>query len=57
MSSTLTPEQWQQVRALFEAALDRDPPDAAAWAAREARHDAMVRDEVLSLLQNLSRAG
>jgi hypothetical protein len=57
MADTLTPEQWQNVRALFEAALERDPPDAAAWAAREARHDALVRDEVLSLLQHHSRAG
>jgi hypothetical protein len=57
MSETLTPDQWQQVRALFEAALEREPPDAAAWAQREARHDAQVRDEVLSLLQHHSRAG
>lgn len=53
----MTPEQWLRVRALFEAALDRDPDEAAAWAERQAADDAPVRDEVLSLLQHHSRAG
>jgi predicted Ser/Thr protein kinase len=53
----MTGERWQRVRALFEAALERDPADAESWAAREAQDDAEVRDEVLSLLRNHSRAG
>src|SRR5205085_1933055 len=53
----MTPEQWQRVRALFEAALDRGPSDAASWAMREAADDDLVRAEVLSLLAHHSRAG
>jgi predicted Ser/Thr protein kinase len=53
----MTAEHWQRVRALFEAALDRDPADAESWVAHEAADDALVRAEVLSLLRNHSRAG
>ena len=51
----MTPH-WQQVRDLFEAALDEAPGDADAWLrARGAESD--VRREVLSLLDHHSRAG
>jgi predicted Ser/Thr protein kinase len=54
----MTAEQRRRVRDLFEAALDREPAaDAAQWVAREAADDAAVRDEVVSLLANHSRAG
>jgi predicted Ser/Thr protein kinase len=53
----MTADQWHRVRALFEAALDRDPATAAAWVAGEAGDDPTVRDEALSLLQSHSRAG
>ena len=49
--TTLTPDQWQRVRALFEAALDRDPRDVPSWLGREAAGDGAFRAEVLSLLQ------
>lgn len=48
--------QWQRVRELFEAALDRDPSTVAAWLDREAA-DGDVRAEVVSLLQHHARAG
>ena len=48
--------QWQQVRDLFEAALEEAPADADAWLrARGAGSD--VRRDVLSLLDHHSRAG
>jgi predicted Ser/Thr protein kinase len=53
----MTPDQQRRVRDLFEAALDcadRDRPD---WVAEHAAADPTVRDEVLSLLDHLSRAG
>ncbi len=53
----LTPAQWQRVRELFEAAVDKNPSEAAAWLDREAADDAAVRAEALSLLQHHSRAG
>jgi protein kinase-like protein len=52
----MTPDQWQRVRSIFEAAVDRDPADVAAWL-DEQRLDRDVRDEVLSLLAHHSRAG
>jgi predicted Ser/Thr protein kinase len=55
--TSLSAEQWRRVRALFESALDRDAGDVSSWLEREAPDDAAVRAEVLSLLQNHSRAG
>ena len=53
----LTAAQWRRVRDLFEAALDRNPGEAAEWLAREAGDDPLVGAEALSLLQHHSRAG
>jgi protein kinase-like protein len=53
----MTSHQQRRVAELFEAAVDRDPVDAAAWVAREASGDPAVRDEVLSLLAHHARAG
>ena len=47
---------WQQVRDLFEAALEEAPADVDAWLrARDA--DSGVRREVVSLLEHHTRAG
>jgi hypothetical protein len=47
---------WQQVRNLFEAALEEAPADVEAWLrARDA--DSGVRREVVSLLEHHTRAG
>ena len=47
---------WQQVRELFEAALEEAPADADAWL-RARGADSDVRREVVSLLDHHSRAG
>jgi len=53
----MTPDQQRRVRDLFEAALDREGPDARQWLEQAATDDPAVRDEVLSLLGHHSRAG
>ncbi len=50
------PDYWTQVRALFEAAVDRDPDDISRWLDRQDASDA-VKAEVRSLLAHHSRAG
>ncbi len=42
-------DRWQAVRALFERAIDEQPPDLAAWLDGQAEVDWQVREEVLSL--------
>jgi aminoglycoside phosphotransferase (APT) family kinase protein len=54
---TLNSAQWRRVRSLFEASVDRDPASLPEFIASEASDDPAVRDEVLSLLTNHSRAG
>jgi len=50
----MTPAPWQQVREIFEAALDESDPQA--WLERQVL-DSEVRREVASLLDHHSRAG
>jgi predicted Ser/Thr protein kinase len=52
----MTPDQWRQVRDLFERALDRPAADLDAWLAREAG-DPAIAAEVRSLLTHHTRAG
>ena len=52
----MTPERWRRARELFEEALDRNPPDLAAWVNAHTS-DADIRAEVLSLADHHSRAG
>jgi len=49
--------RWQQVRELFERALEKEPPDMAAWLDREGVADEQLRSEVLSLLDHHRSAG
>ena len=46
----MTTQQWQLVKELFEAALERDDEDPAAFLAEACPDDREVRDEVQSLL-------
>jgi serine/threonine protein kinase/Flp pilus assembly protein TadD len=46
----VTTQQWQLVKELFEAALERDDEDAAAFLAQACPEDVEVRTEVESLL-------
>lgn len=52
----MSPEEWRQVRELFEAALDEAPPDPHEWL-RERKAASAIRNEVVSLLEHHSRAG
>jgi len=49
-ASNVTTQQWQLVKELFEAALERDDEDPAAFLAEACPDDREVRDEVQSLL-------
>jgi serine/threonine protein kinase/Flp pilus assembly protein TadD len=46
----ITPERWQQVKQLFQAALERAPAERAAWLAEACADDHSLRAEVESLL-------
>jgi eukaryotic-like serine/threonine-protein kinase len=46
----MTPEQWQRVKYLFEAALDHSQADRVAFLTEACPEDDTVRDEVQSLL-------
>jgi serine/threonine protein kinase len=54
---SMTHDQWQRVRELFERALEGEPRDLGAWLDREAGDDAVVRAEAASLLRHHSAAG
>src|SRR5581483_6750029 len=50
MSERVAPERWQQIEALYHAALERPPAKRRAWLAAHCAHDAELRREVESLL-------
>jgi Tol biopolymer transport system component len=50
------PERWQRIEALFDAALDRDPDDRAAFLAAACGSDDTLRGEVEALLQHAPAA-
>jgi serine/threonine-protein kinase len=45
-------ERWQQIDALFQAALERDPAERDAWLREACQGDSDLRREVASLLAN-----
>jgi predicted Ser/Thr protein kinase len=51
----LTPERWQKVTELFDAALARDAEERPAFLARQCGDDEALRDEVASLLDSHAR--
>jgi serine/threonine protein kinase/tetratricopeptide (TPR) repeat protein len=53
----LTPEQWENVKTLFEAALEKAPPQRAAFLAAAGTQDPDVRQEVERLLASHGEAG
>lgn len=55
-AQSVTPEQRQRARELFEAALEHEPANLVTWL-ESAAPDSAVRDEVQSLLDHHSRAG
>ncbi|MBV9301283.1 MAG: tetratricopeptide repeat protein [Acidobacteriaceae bacterium] len=52
----LTPQQWENVKALFEIALEKSPPERTAFLA-EASPDSLVRREVERLLAHHVESG
>src|SRR5437867_9372049 len=53
----MTPERWQQIKALFETARQQRPDDRAAWLAASCGDDHALRTEVVRLLAADDRAG
>jgi hypothetical protein len=52
LEGAVTPERWGRVKALFHAALEKDPVDRAAFLKSSCGDDAEVRAEVQSLLES-----
>jgi serine/threonine protein kinase len=50
MSERMGPQRWQQIEALYHAALEREPAERAAWLAARCGDDADLRREVETLL-------
>jgi eukaryotic-like serine/threonine-protein kinase len=53
----MTPERWQQVKELFNAALERDPAERDAFLAEACAGDRALREEVASLLAEEEQLG
>ena len=53
----MTPERWQQITNIFEAALRRDAADRPAFLAEACSGDAALRAEVEAMLSSHERAG
>jgi non-specific serine/threonine protein kinase/serine/threonine-protein kinase len=53
----MTPDQWQQVKALWQAALERAPHQRAAFLAEACAGDGALQREVASLLASYEQAG
>ena len=49
-AAPLSPERWQQVEQIFQAALELEPAARAAYLAQACGHDAALRQEVEALL-------
>ncbi len=53
----MTPEHWQQVKAVFQQTLERDSSERAAWLAQACVGDDALRGEVEKLLAGYEQAG
>src|SRR5205809_1168536 len=53
----MTPERWQRVKEIFQAALDRAPAERAAFVSRECGEDEVLLQEVSSLVSSHERTG
>jgi serine/threonine protein kinase/tetratricopeptide (TPR) repeat protein len=53
----MTPERWRQVKDLFNAVLEREPPERAAFLDSASHGDAELRREVESLVEAHADAG
>src|SRR5262245_30803268 len=53
----MTPEHWQQVKAVFQSALERKPQERALFLAQACVDDPRLRDEVEALISSYEQAG
>src|SRR4026207_757383 len=53
----MTPERWQQIKALLESAIEREPPERDAFLDEACAGDPVLRREVEALLDSHARAG
>jgi serine/threonine protein kinase len=53
----MSPERWERIKELFEAALDRSEPERSSFLVKECSGDEPLRREVESLLSGHRRAG
>jgi len=53
----MTPERWQQIKALLESALERDPRERTAFLHEACAGDIELRSEVEALIDSHDRAG
>jgi len=53
----MTPERWQQIKALLESALERDPLERNAFLEEACASDVALRSEVEALIDAHARSG
>jgi len=53
----MTPERWQQLKQIFQSALERKPADRSAFLAQACGDDVVLRNEVESLISSHDQAG
>src|SRR3989441_10833500 len=53
----MTPERWQQVKQIFQSALERNPAERSAFLNQACADDPALRSEVESLISSHKQAG
>src|SRR5438128_12010100 len=53
----MTPERWQQVKQIFQSALERNPAERSAFLNQACADDPALRSEVESLISSHDQAG
>src|ERR1044071_219221 len=53
----MTPERWQQIKAVLEEALERDPLEREAYLDEACAEDSDLRNEVEALIDSHARSG
>src|SRR5256885_6696530 len=53
----MTPERWQQLKQIFQSALELDPAERSAFLSQACADDEALRNEVESLISSHDQAG
>src|SRR5688500_15056980 len=53
----MTPERWQQLKQIFQSALERNPAERSAFLNQACAGDSVLRSEVESLISSHDQAG